>query len=147
MPRHPYPPYDFTCLYEHTCPYLDGLSTSWVLGQYRRADDVYHEHLRIIDNFSDALKSSEDRVRVLERENAELKAKYQALHRKQFKPNRKKTDEAAEESGAAGGLGSEGKKKRGAPVGHPGWSRPVPTKIDRIVCLLQRPVRIANRII
>jgi transposase len=128
MPRHPSPPYDFTCLYEHTCPYLDGLSTSWVLGQYRRADDVYHEHLRIIDAFSAQLRASEDRVRVLERENAELKAKYQALHQKQFKPNRKEKDEPNEED-----VGAGGKKKRGAPVGHPGWSRPVPLKIDRIV--------------
>ena len=133
MQRHPYPPYDFTCLYEHTCPYLDGLSTSWVLGQYRRADDVYHEHLRIIDNFSDALKTSEDRVRVLERENAELRAKYQALHRKQFKPNRKKEDESDGERGSAEVTGTAKPKKRGAPVGHPGWTRPVPTRIDRIV--------------
>ena len=90
MSRHPWPPYDYVCLYEHTCPYLDGLSTSWVLSQYRRADDVYHEHLRIIDNFSEAVDARDKRIRVLEREVAELRAKYQALHRKQFKPNRKK---------------------------------------------------------
>src|SRR3990172_5374060 len=132
MSRHPWPPYDYVCLYEHTCPYLDGLSTSWVLGQYRRADDVYHEHLQIIDSFSAALKISEDRVRVLERENEELRAKYQALHRKQFKPNRKQ-DEADGERGSAEGPGTAKPKKRGAPVGHPGWTRPVPTRIDRIV--------------
>jgi transposase len=130
MPRHPWPPYDYVCLYEHTCPYLDGLSTSWVLSEYRRADDVYHKHLRIIDAFSAQLKASEDRVRVLERENAELRAKYQALHRKQFKPNRK-TEEIAEENSEKTGI--TGKKKRGAPVGHPGWTRPIPTRIDRIV--------------
>jgi hypothetical protein len=76
------------------------------------------------------LKASEDRVRVLERENAELRAKYQALHRKQFKPNRK-TEEIAEEKSEKTGI--TGKKKRGAPVGHPGWTRPIPTRIDRIV--------------
>ena len=134
MPRHPYPPHDFECLYEHTCPYLDGLSTTWVLGQYRRADDVYHEHLRIIDNFSDALKTSEDSVRSLERKNAELWAKYQALHRKQFKPNRKKKgDESDGERGGAEGTDTAKPKKRGAPVGHPGWTRPIPTRIDRTV--------------
>jgi hypothetical protein len=50
MPRSPYPPHDFECLYRHTCPYLDGLSTTWVLEEYRRAGDVYQEHLRIIDD-------------------------------------------------------------------------------------------------
>lgn len=133
MARHPWPPYDYVCLYEHTCPYLDGLSTSWVLSQYRRADDVYHEHLRIIDAFSDQLKASEDRVRVLERELAELRAKYQALHKKQFKPNRKKKEEPEGNGGAAEGTGVAKKKKRGAPVGHPGWSRPIPARIDHVV--------------
>jgi hypothetical protein len=133
MPRYPWPPHNFVCLYGHNCPYLNGLSTKWVFGEYRRASDVYQEHLRIIDNFSAALGASQKRVRLLERENAELLAKYQALHRKQFKSNRKKSDD----SGAKGSVTKETcvakKKKRGAPVGHPGWSRPEPTRIDRIV--------------
>ena len=128
MSRHPWPPYDFVCLYEHTCPYLDGLSTKWVLGQYRHADDVYHEHLRIIDNFREAVEERDVRIRILERENAELRAKYQALHRKQFKPNRKQNEaENGSESTSAK------PKKRGAPVGHPAWTRPIPTRVDRIV--------------
>jgi hypothetical protein len=44
-------------LYRHTCPYLDGLSTTWVLEEYRRAGDVYQEHLRIIDDLYDDLKA------------------------------------------------------------------------------------------
>ena len=131
MSRHPWPPHDFVCLYEHTCPYLDGLSTSWVLSEYRRADDVYHGHLRIIDTYREAVEERDGRIRVLERENAELRAKYQALHRKQFKPNRK---QAETDSGQSGSPSINAKpKKRGAPVGHPAWTRPIPTRIDRIV--------------
>jgi hypothetical protein len=131
MSRHPWPPHDFVCLYEHTCPYLDGLSTSWVLSEYRRADDVYHEHLRIIDSFRESVQERDERIRVLERENAELRAKYQALHRKQFKPNRKR---AETDSGHSSQSSISTKpKKRGAPVGHPGWMRPIPTRIDRVV--------------
>ena len=101
-------------------PYLDGLSTTWVLGEYRRAADVYQEHLRIIDSFDGDLKDRDDRIRVLERENAELKAKLQALHRRQFKPNKKKdTDNGGNDIGSASSSEGE-KKKRGAPVGHPG---------------------------
>jgi transposase len=133
MSRYPWPPHDYACLYEHTCPYLDGLSTSWVLGQYRRADDVYHEHLRIIDNFSEALKTSNARVRFLERENAELRAKYQALHRKQFKPNRKQDETESGQKASGSSSTSTKPKKRGAPVGHPAWTRPVPSRIDLIV--------------
>jgi transposase len=131
VPRYPYPPHDFECVYRHTCPYLDGLSTTWVLGEYRRADDVYQEHLRIIDNFYDGLKARDDRIRILERENAELKARLQALHQRQFRPN-KKGAEAGEKE--VEGTPNEGKKKkRGAPVGHPGWVRPKPDRVDRTI--------------
>jgi len=83
MPRSPYPPRGFECLYRDSCPYLDGLSTTWVLGEYRRAEDGYQEDLRVLDRFYDGLKTRDDRIRVLERENAELKAKLQALHHRQ----------------------------------------------------------------
>lgn len=127
MAAKPWPPYDFVCLYEHNCPYLDDLSTSWVLSEYRRSHDVYHEHLQIIDNFREAVQERDERIRDLERELAEVRAKYQTLHQKQFKPNRNKAEETTEEKGV------NQKKKRGAPKGHPGWTRPIPTRIDRIV--------------
>lgn len=134
MPRPPYPPYEFECLYRHSCPYLDGLSTTWVLEEYRRAEEVYQEHLRIIDGFDSELKARDERIRILERENAELKAKLQALHRRQFKPNKKKGAEADEKENEGASSSNEGKKKkRGPPVGHPGWVRSKPDHIDRTV--------------
>jgi hypothetical protein len=103
------------------------LSTTWVFGEYRRSYNVYQEHMRIFDNLQDALKVKGDRIRQLERENAELKAKYQAIHQRQFKANRKPKEQAK-------ALNSEaGKKRRGAPTGHPGWFRPEPKLIDRTV--------------
>jgi transposase len=134
VPHYPYPPEDFQCLYRHGCPYLDGLSTQWVLEEYRRAHDVYQEHLRIIDVFDGELKTRNDRIRVLERENAELKAKLQALHRRQFKSNKKKDKETEgkEDEGTSSSNEEKG-KKRGAPAGHPGWVRPKPDHIDRTV--------------
>ena len=127
MPRYPYPPPGFECAYRHACPYLDMLSTTWVFGEYQRSYDVYQEHLRIFDNFYEALKAKGDRIRVLERENAELKAKYQAIHQRQFKPNRKPKEQAEARNVEAG------KKKHGAPTGHPGWFRAKPKRIDRTV--------------
>ena len=121
---YPYPPRDFECLYRHQCPYLDGLSTHWVFGEYRRADIQYHKQLQIIETLGDSLKSREDRIHLLERENVELKAKLTAVHQRQFKANKKKKEPVA--------LSAE-QKKRGAPVGHPGWVRPKPDPIDRTV--------------
>lgn len=133
MPRYPYPPHDFVCLYENNCPYLDGLSTTWVLGEYRRADDTYHEHLRIIDVLDGELETARKRIRELERDYAEIKAKYHALHQRQFKANRKKRGDPDEEAAAGNTSWTKEKKRLGAPVGHPGWYRPKPTEIDRTV--------------
>ena len=134
MPRFVYPPHDFKCLYRHCCPYLDGLSTQWVLEEYRRAGEVYQEHLRIIDSVDGNLKARDERIRVLERENAELKARFQALHQRQFKSNKKKSIETGgkEVENVSSSMEKE-KKKRGPPVGHPGWVRPKPDRIDRTV--------------
>ena len=134
MPRYLYPPHDFECLYKHCCPYLNGMSTQWVLEEYRRAGEVYQEHLRIIDGFDGDLKVRDERIRVLERENAELKAKLQALHHRQFKTNKKKDAEpGGKEVEGASSSNERKKKRRGAPVGHPGWVRPKPDHIDRTV--------------
>jgi transposase len=134
VPRYPYPPHDFECLYRHTCPYLDGLSTTWVLEEYRRAADVYQEHLRIIDGFDGHLKARDERIRILERENAQLQAKLQALHRRQFRSNKKKDAETGGKEVEGVSLSNEGKKKkRGAPAGHPGWVRPKPDRVDQTV--------------
>jgi transposase len=134
VPPLPYPPPDFECLYRHSCPYLDGMSTQWVLEEYRRGEDVYQEHLRIIDSFDGELKTRDERIRALQRENAELKAKLHALHRRQFKSNKKKEAQMGEKESEGASLSNEGiKKKRGAPVGHPGWVRPKPDHIDRTV--------------
>jgi transposase len=110
------------------------MSTQWVLEEYRQAADVYQEHLGIIESFDGELKTRDERIRILQRENAELKAKLQALHRRQFKSNKKKDAEMGGKEVEGASLSNEGiKKKRGAPVGHPGWGRLKPDRIDRTV--------------
>lgn len=134
MPRPCYPPYDFTCPYEHNCPYLDEMSTKWVLSEYRRAGKTYQEHLRIIDILDDRLNTALRRIQMLEKENAELKAKNTALHRRQFKANRKKDADGDISNAEDTQIHTDGgKKKRGAPVGHPGWFRENPAYVDRTV--------------
>jgi len=123
-----YPPRDFQCLYKSACPYLGLLSTRWVISEYRRGQDRYQEHLKIIDWFDAELKDKNKRLHMLERENAELKAKLKMLHQRQFKPNKKKDTVATTQDSL-----SLNRKKRGAPVGHPGWVRPKPARIDRTV--------------
>jgi hypothetical protein len=89
-------------------------------------DTKVDEHLRIIDVFDERLEAARKRIGELEREFAELRAKYKALHQRQFKPNRKKNAACEEKAADRPPVN----KKRGAPVGHPGWFRPRPAEID-----------------
>jgi transposase len=127
----PYVPHDFECPYVKSCPHLDWLSAHWVLEEYRRGQDDYDEHIQIIDRFYEALKEKDERVHILEKENAELKAKLKLVHQRQFKPNRKENEEKTEGKGVS--LSGKEKKKRGAPVGHPGWGRTKPERVDRTI--------------
>jgi len=82
-----------------------------------------------MDRLHERLKDRDERLRILERENAELKAKLKLLHQRQFKANKKKAaDDDIKENEKY--ISS---KKRGAPVGHPAWFRPKPKHIDRTV--------------
>ena len=132
MPRPTYPPYCFSCPYTYHCPHLDGLSTTWVFEEYQRADKAYHEHLRIVDVLSARLDSALKQIQRLTKENAELKAKNTALHRRQFKGNKAPPSESEQGRGSPR---AGTRKKRGAPIGHPGWSRPKPLRVDRTVHL------------
>ena len=127
----PYAPYDYNCLYKDSCPHLDWLSTQWALESYHRGKDTYDEHLRIVDNFYNANEELLRRVRDLEKENAELKAKLKLGHQRKFKANKKTKEKEAEEKGDS--FCGKKKKKRGAPVGHPGWGRPKPEHVDQTV--------------
>ena len=71
------------------------------------------------------------RVNRLERQVAELRARVETERRKLFKANKAKDD--APQDAVADGAPAKGKKKRGPPVGHPGWYRPAPDKVDRTV--------------
>jgi hypothetical protein len=124
-----YPPREFECPHKDACPHLNWLSTTWVFGQYQRSEDTYDEHLRIIDIFDARLKDRDERLRMLERENAELKAKLKMLHQRQFKKNKEKgTDSSPTEDHS-----SANRKKRGPPVGHRAWVRSKPKRIDRTI--------------
>jgi len=126
-----YVPNDFKCQYVKSCPHLDWLSAHWVLEEYRRGQDDYDEHIQIIDNFYEALKEKDERVYILEKENAELKARLKQVHQRQFKPNKKNKESETDEKG--GSIPGKEKRKRGAPVGHQGWGRSKPERIDQTV--------------
>jgi len=128
-PRHcDHPPWDYQCPYRHCCPHLEGLSTQWVLDEYHQSNDEHLEHWKTRDIQQEELAKALELVGKLEKENEELKAKLQALHKRQFKPNHKPAPQSSQDRSDPAR-----KKKRGAPKGHPGWYRRKPDHIDKTV--------------
>ena len=121
-------PFDYDCPYQHCCPHLQGLSTQWVFEEYQCWHDEHLQHWRARDELQEQLEQAFAYIKELEKKNDELKAKLEALHRRQFKARKKRSKNQSEEKATA-----DRKKKRGAPKGHPGWFRRKPDHIDKTV--------------
>lgn len=124
MGRYKEAPSDFVCPYRDNCPHLDGFSTTYALLSIRTEQEDHDNGWRLHDEHYeelDALKAENER---LAKEILTLKAQLTALHRKQFKANRKKPEPPSP---------TQRTKKRGPPMGHPPWTRKAPDHIDKIV--------------
>lgn len=119
-------PEDFCCPYRDGCPYLEGLSTSWVLGRYQEVSGTECHYEYQLEQLNRQLDEERRERQQLELENQQIRAQFQALHRRQFKGRKTAAAPAPDCPSAA-------RKKRGAPVGHPPWQRPKPQRIDRVI--------------
>ena len=86
----PYAPTGFECEYKNCCPHMNRISTSWVFGQYQRLELLHGKLWVTIDELHGLLGEAEKRIAQLEREKAELEAKYRSVHQRQFKASRKR---------------------------------------------------------
>jgi hypothetical protein len=128
MPEFKDLPEDFRCPYHQGCPYLEGLSTSWVFRRYQEVagTECHYEHQ--IEQLHKQLNQERRERKELELQKQQLQAQLHALHRRQFKGRR-----TAPASGPD--CPSAQRKKRGAPPGHPPWQRAKPTRIDQVVAV------------
>jgi len=132
MGRYKQPPKNFNCPYRKSCPHMDGISAMWALSTFHEADIERNEHWRIREMMAAEIDDGLARITQLEQENAQLKAKFKALHQRQFKAGKSKrpVDRPGRSASEPGSSGAP--KKRGAPVGHPPWRRSKPDHVDRV---------------
>ena len=127
MPEFKDLPQDFRCPYRNGCPYLEGLSTSWVWEERQNGAFLTGDYERQLEELNRQLDEQERQRQALELENQQLRAQLHALHRRQFKGRRAAMAPVSECPSA------ERKKRGGAPKGHPPWQRAKPTRIDRLI--------------
>ena len=116
------PPADFACPYQRACPHMEGISAQWAFSVFREQWRL-EDQVRTLESDLDQLRSETDALRT---ERDQIKAQFTALHRRQFKAGKPKAP-------PHGARDPETRKKRGPPVGHPPWQRPIPSHVDRNV--------------
>lgn len=112
-------PSGFECPFRHNCPHLDTLSTTWVM-------EVYQQSFKLRDQLNLLENDSQKRIEELEKTLLERDAKIAQLrleHQKQFKANVKPAPTPIKVTA----------RRRGAPVGHPGWRRRAPDHVDQFI--------------
>jgi transposase len=118
MSRRTDAPDNFQCPYRHNCPHMDGLSTTWAMA-------VFHEAQELREQLHAMEARYQQRIAELEKTLLERDATIAQLrlqHQKQFKANVKKPVPIKVKA-----------RRRGAPVGHPGWHRREPDHVDRFI--------------
>jgi len=114
-------PENFQCPYRRACPHMDGISAQWAFStfqeQWRRNDQI-----RTLESDLEELRAETARLKT---ERDQIQAQFTALHRKQFKTSKAQAPPPPPNR--------EEPKKRGPPVGHPPWRRPIPPHVDRTV--------------
>jgi transposase len=121
MGRYKEAPPGFQCPYRDACPHLRGISTTWANALISDAQSDTFRDGHYVGRVTEELAALQADNQRLEKENAELRARLNAQHASRFKSNRPPLREPAKE------------RKRGAPHGHPPWSRPLPDHIDYVV--------------
>ncbi len=128
MPEFKDLPDDFACPYRNGCPYLEGLSTRWVFRRYQEVSGTECHYEYQLEELHKQLDQEREQRQQVELENQQIRAQFQALHRRQFQGRKAAAAPVTD-------CPSVQRKKRGAPVGHPPWQRPKPKHIDRVVAL------------
>lgn len=127
-----HPKHEFACPQLRHCPHLGGAALGTLVHAANSSGDTIDRLHRQLDaardSISDLVAENESLKREIERLKLELKVERQT----KFATNRQRRAGAAENRPSES-PSQAGPRKRGAPVGHPGWFRPTPTEYDALV--------------
>jgi transposase len=130
-----YPNHEYACPNVSHCPHLGGAS----LGTLVLAASDHDDHFRMIYGQLDFERERNTRLSAenekLRKELDQVRLELKLERQNKFACGREDKTDAQNEDAAQTAATSDAKsaRKRGAPVGHPGWFRPTPTVYDQLV--------------
>jgi transposase len=123
-----YPKHQYGCAHVGCCPHLGGASLGSLVHAAEANDQWTEALLRQVDALRGENAAKDGMIAQQQERIEQLERDLKAERQKQFKTTRAEEDEASPNH-----EDSQQTKKRGAPVGHPGWFRPTPTHVDRTI--------------
>jgi transposase len=127
-----YPNHQFACPQLKHCPHLGGAALgTLVLLTNQSADSLDRLH-RQLDAMRQSVSELVAENEALKQEIERLKLELKLERQTKFATNRQRQTDAAESKPLESPCEDQ-PRKRGAPVGHPGWFRPTPTEYDALV--------------
>lgn len=127
-----YPNHEFACPQLKHCPHLGGAALGTLVLLANQADDTFDRLRRQLDAARQSVSELVAENEALQREIERLKLELKLERQTKFATNRQRQADAAESQPVESPDEAQ-PRKRGAPVGHPGWFRPTPTEYDALV--------------
>ena len=121
-----YPNHEHRCPNLMHCPHIGGAALGYLVSLANENDEQRDWLFRQLDATREESAVRWRRIVELEERVQQLEVELKAERQKQFKAARPEANDEVPRA-TTDGIGA---KKPGAPVGHPGWFRPTPTKID-----------------
>jgi len=135
---HPNDPYQCPRLY--ACPHILGASLERVVSTANWHQEESLRLLHEVERLRREVSERDERIDRLEREIAETRRQLKELQRRRFHKDHAERADTSQDVASSPDSGADcaetPARKRGAPVGHPGWSRPRPQHIDRTVAVV-----------
>jgi transposase len=127
-----YPNHEYACPQVSHCPHLGGAS----LGTLVLAASDHDDHLRMVYGQLDFERERNTKLFAengdLKRQLAQVRLELKLERQRKFACGRDANEHPADNP-LPSRSGGKTARKRGAPVGHPGWFRPTPTEYDELI--------------
>lgn len=123
-----YPDHQYACANVSHCPHLGGAALGALVNAATGQDEYVHMILGQLDFERDQNSKLFEENKQLKKQVEQLKLELKVERQSKFATSASQEEQPCQHP-AAGGQ----PKKRGAPVGHPGWFRPTPTEYDQLI--------------
>ncbi len=126
-----YPKLEHGCPNVSHCPHAGGAAIGMLIHRANENESFQRYLLGTIDAERERNSRLFAENQRLEKELEQVKLELKLERQNKFATNQQRRDETLETCGSvSGSSATSSQKKRGAPVGHPGWFREAPSKYD-----------------